>query len=107
MINKLQNRDKVLNLLGLATRAGKLITGTETVIMGLGKKKVKKVIVASDLQHHSLEKVQRAAKKANVGIIDLFTSQELQHAVGKERKVLALTDQGFAKALDKLISKGV
>ncbi|RVU71572.1 MULTISPECIES: ribosomal L7Ae/L30e/S12e/Gadd45 family protein [Lactobacillus] len=103
----MQNKQKALNLLGLAMRAGKVIAGTETVIMGLAKQKVKVVIIASDLHENSLEKVNRAVRKANVQLVDLFTADELAHAIGKKRKVIGITDQGFAKALAKNINEGV
>lgn len=88
-------------------RAGKLISGTETVIAALSKGQVKAVILASDIHEHTSEKVERAAKKANVEIINNFSSDELIHAIGKKRKVLGLTDQGFYKSLANKINEGV
>lgn len=103
----MQNRQKAINLLGLAERAGKLVTGSETVIGKLNKEKVKAVIMASDIQKNTAEKVDRVARKTNVPIINLFTADELSQAIGKKRKVLGLTDVGFTKALIKKINKGV
>ena len=87
-------KQKALNLLGLATRARKLISGTDTVIAGLKKKQVKIVIVASDLHENS-------------DVFDTFTSEELNHAIGKNRKVLGVTDAGFSKSIVKQINEGV
>ncbi|WP_201726313.1 L7Ae/L30e/S12e/Gadd45 family ribosomal protein, partial [Lactobacillus helveticus] len=70
----MQNSQKAINLLGLAQRAGKLITGTETVITELNKGKIQAVIMASDIQSNTAEKVDRAARKVNVPIINLFTA---------------------------------
>ena len=103
----MQNRQKAVNLLGLAMRAGKVVTGTETVIADLKKTKVKLVVLASDLQKNTIEKVSRAANKNNVPMISEFTAVELENAVGKKRKVLGLTDSGFCKALVKKINEGV
>lgn len=103
----MQNKQKALNLLGLAMRARKLISGTETVIAGLNKRQVKVVIIAQDIHENTLEKVVRAAKKAQVEIIDAFTAEEIQHAIGKNRKVLGLLDQGFYQSMSKLINEGV
>lgn len=105
MINNLQNREKALNLLGLATKAGKIISGTEMVIAGLEKGKVKLVVVASDLQANTLEKVTKVASKKQIKLVNEFSAEELRHAIGKTRKVLALTDQGFAKALAQKLEK--
>ncbi len=107
VINSLQNRQKALNLLGLAMRAGRLVSGTETVIADLNKEQIKIIILASDLHENSLEKVERAARKKKIAIINSFTAAELEHAIGKKRKVLGLTDSGFSKALLKRINEGV
>lgn len=103
----MQDRQKAINLLGLAQRAGRLTTGTETVIDKLNKGKIKVVIMASDIQKNTAEKVDRAARKANVPIINLFSADEIAQAISKNRKVLGLTDAGFAKALVKKINEGV
>ena len=103
----MQNRQKTINLLGLAQRAGKLITGTETVIAKLNKGKITAVIMACDVQDNTAEKVDRAARKVNVPIINLFSADELSKAISKKRKVLGLTDVGFTKALIKKINEGV
>lgn len=88
-------------------RAGKIESGTETVIASLLKKKIKLVIVANDLQENSREKIVRAAKKAKVKLVASFNTEELTHAIGKKRKVLGLTDQGFSNAFVKQINEGV
>lgn len=103
----MQNRQKAINLLGLAERARKLVTGTETVISSIKKGKVKAVILASDIHENTAEKVVRTAKNNDVPIIDIFSFDEISKAIGKKRKVLALTDSGFYKALAKRINEGV
>lgn len=103
----MQNRQKAINLLGLAKRAGKLVTGTETVIGETNKGKVKAIIMASDVQANTAEKVDRVARKNNIPMINSFTTDEVSKAIGKKRKVLGLTDVGFTKALVKKINEGV
>ncbi|MCT7824489.1 MAG: ribosomal L7Ae/L30e/S12e/Gadd45 family protein [Lactobacillus crispatus] len=73
----------------------------------LNKHKIKAVIMASDVQDNTAEKVNRAARKDNIPMITMFTAIELSKAIGKKRKVLGLTDAGFAKALVKKINEGV
>ncbi|BDR60625.1 L7Ae/L30e/S12e/Gadd45 family ribosomal protein [Lactobacillus xylocopicola] len=103
----MQNRQKALNLLGLAERAGKLVSGLELVLLGLKAKKVKVVILANDSHADTSEKVTRLAKQNDIEIISNFTSSEISHAVGKQRKVVGLTDTGFFKALVQKINEGV
>ncbi len=103
----MQDRQKVINLLGLAQRAGKLISGTETILDELKRKRVKAVIMANDIQDNTAEKVNLATKKDNIPLITAFSAAEISHAIGKKRKVLGLTDVGFAKTLIKKINEGV
>ncbi|TSO26461.1 ribosomal L7Ae/L30e/S12e/Gadd45 family protein [Lactobacillus sp. LL6] len=103
----MQEKQKAINFLGLAERARKLVTGTETVIGSIKKGKVVAVILANDVQKNTAEKVIRAAKNKNIPIINIFTYEELSNAIGKKRKVIALTDVGFYKALAKKINEGV
>ncbi|MGQ5709456.1 L7Ae/L30e/S12e/Gadd45 family ribosomal protein [Lactobacillus sp. PSON] len=103
----MQNKQKAINLLGLAERARKLITGTETVIGSIKKSKVVAVILANDVQKNTAEKVIRAANAKNIPIVRAFSYEELSDAIGKKRKVIALTDAGFYKALAKKINEGV
>lgn len=107
VINNLQSKQKALNLLGLAMKAGKMVTGTEKVLAELKKKKIQVVIIAQDLQANTRKKIERAAHKHQVVIIHPFNSQEMSQAIGRERKVLALTDRGFYQALSKQIDRGV
>lgn len=103
----MQNKQKAINLLGLAERARKLVTGTETVISSIKKGKVKAIILANDIHENTAEKVLRAAKKEDIPVVDVFNFAEISKAIGKKRKVLALTDSGFYKALAKKINEGV
>lgn len=77
------------------------------MIAGLKKKKVKIVIIASDLRDNSDEKIRRAAKNAKVKVYNPFSSEELKHAIGQNRKVLGITDAGFSKSIVKELTEGV
>lgn len=103
----MQNRQKALNLLGLAQRAGKLVSGLEIVLVGLKAKQIKVVILANDSHADTSEKITRAAEQNDIQVITEFSSDEISHTIGKERKVLGLTDAGFCKALVQKINEGV
>ena len=51
------NKQKALNMLGLAMRAGKLITGEEMTINEIRKRKVNLVIVTIDASENTQKKV--------------------------------------------------
>ncbi|APP02948.1 50S ribosomal protein L7 [Lactobacillus delbrueckii subsp. indicus] len=103
----MNNRKKALNLLGLATRAGKTVSGTDIVLAKLKKGKLKCIIIANDLAENSRGEIEAALKVHPTPLVDVFTEAELSQAVGKKRKVLALTDRGFAKTLLDKIKEGV
>lgn len=73
----------------------------------LKKGKLKCIIIANDLAENSRGKIEAAVKARPTPLVDVFTEAELSQAVGKKRKVLALTDRGFAKTLLDKIKEGV
>ncbi|WEV40801.1 ribosomal L7Ae/L30e/S12e/Gadd45 family protein [Lactobacillus sp. ESL0684] len=103
----MQNKQQALNLLGLAQKAGKIISGFDLVSAGLTAKQVKIVILANDSHDDTREKITRNAVQNQVDVISSFTSMELSQAIGKNRKVLGLTDRGFSRALVQKINEGV
>ncbi|GFZ27197.1 L7Ae/L30e/S12e/Gadd45 family ribosomal protein [Lactobacillus corticis] len=103
----MDKRQKALNFLGLIKKAGKLVSGTETVLLGIKAQKVKLVVIASDCQANTLEKVERACRLNHLELVQTFTAAEIGHAIGQKRKVLGILDQGFSLALMKKIKEGV
>lgn len=96
------SKQAALNLLGLAQRAGRLISGTDLVQTQMAQAKL--VLIAAELSHSTTEKVAQAAQAHSVPLIKIFTGAELSHAIGRQRKVVAVTDAGFAQALIKKIN---
>lgn len=94
------NKIKILNLLGLANKAGKIITGDEAVTKDL--KNVNILFVAKDSSLKTIDKYERKCFFYDV-ICDLnFSSDELEKAIGKSRKIIGVKDKGFAEAFEKL-----
>ena len=58
--------DRILSLLGICKRAGKLITGADTTIDSIRKNKAKLVIFANDFSKSSKKSVQTAADECDV-----------------------------------------
>ncbi len=90
------NKQKILNLLGLAQRARKLTLGEEFVLKEIIKKQDNLVFLASDAGENIKNKMIKKTNYYNVILIDLFTTSELSKAIGKEnRKVILVSDKGF------------
>ena len=94
--------DKVLNNLGLCTRARGLVSGTDIVIDYLKNKKVYLIFLASDASENTKKLVRDKAKYYGVLVEEGYTSDELSMAIGQtNRMVLGITSAGFVKILKK------
>ena len=96
-------KQQVLNLLGLAQRAGRLISGEELVVDAIRKGQVKLVFLAQDAGPNLTKKITDKSKTYQVKVITAFSTLELSIAVGKSRKVLAVTDAGFTKKMRSIM----
>ncbi|WP_290078807.1 L7Ae/L30e/S12e/Gadd45 family ribosomal protein [Lactobacillus taiwanensis] len=103
----MQNKQKTLNLLGLAQRAGKLATGFDAVKLALNKNQVKLIFIGSDVSQNTKDKLAFLLRKKKIETIEIFSSQEITQTLGKERKLVAVTDSGFSKAIKKNLNEGV
>ena len=92
-----------LNLLGLAVRARKVISGTEITIKGILKGEVKLVVMASDFSDRTKKDLHNKASYYNVPVVDTLDSEVLKTAIGRDRKVMGIIDLGFAKRLKEIM----
>lgn len=96
--------DRILSLLGICRRAGKLIIGANPSIDSIQKHKAKLIIFASDFSKSSGKSVLTAAHENNITTLTLNRKKdEVSLAVGKLCGVMAIEDAGFADKLKMLI----
>ncbi len=92
----------ILKNIGLCSRAGGLITGEEFVLEAIKKQSVLLVFLANDASDNTTKRIKDKTNTYNVDINIDFSTEELSKAIGKEnRKVIGITDKGFAKLLKK------
>ena len=107
MSNSPNNSEKIMGLLGLAARAGKLVYGTPMVCDALKDgKKVYFVFRAKETSENTHKRIGDRCKYYNVPLVDVeLDTVELAHRLGKagELAAVALTDAGFAEGIKKLI----
>ncbi|HHT7804416.1 TPA: YlxQ-related RNA-binding protein [Streptococcus suis] len=96
-------KQKILNLLGLAQRADRLISGEELVVDAIRKQQAKLVFLANDAAGNLSKKVTDKSHTYQVEVVTAFSTLELSAAVGKARKVLAVTDAGFTKKMRSIM----
>jgi ribosomal protein L7Ae-like RNA K-turn-binding protein len=94
--------NKFWSHLGLAMRAGKLVTGDEGVLDAVRKGEAKLVIVATDASSNTRKKFHDKCASFHTPILEFGRRDELGSSIGKaERVVVAVTDDGFANMLRK------
>lgn len=95
-------KDKILSLLGLAERAGKIASGEFASEKAVKTGKACLVIVAEDASENTKKKFSDMCSYYQVPIAYYSQKNMLGHGIGKElRASLAVLDSGFAKAIEK------
>lgn len=99
--------NKVLNLLGIARRAGKLVMGTDSITKVLPSKKIKLIFVASDASLATVDKIDKKAYFYQVPVVNRYSTEELSKALGVGSiKIIGIVDDGFAKSMKEEIERG-
>ncbi|MBU9736907.1 L7Ae/L30e/S12e/Gadd45 family ribosomal protein [Diplocloster agilis] len=98
----LLKQNKVLSLIGLATKAGKTASGEFSTEKAVKSGKASLVIVADEASDNTKKMFRNMCTYYKVPVYFFGSKEELGHAMGKEmRASLALLDAGFAKAVEK------
>lgn len=94
-------------MLGLATRARKIVSGEFSTERSIQDFSACLVIVATDASDNTKKKFKNKCEFYEVPYFEYGTRDELGHAMGKEQRAsLAVTDEGFARQVHKLIEGG-
>ena len=102
----MKNNKKVLSLLGLATKAGKVASGEFSTEKSVKTGKGFLVLVADDASQNTKKKFQNMCDFYEVPIYFIANKEELGRFCGKEfRASLAVQDENFAKAMLKELQK--
>lgn len=100
--NDLQKEAKVLGLLGLAARAGKLVTGTQPVCDSLRTGGILLIIEAADTSDNTHKKLSDKSAYYKTPLYRLtVTGEELGRRLGKAGPIAAagVTDVHFADGI--------
>ena len=98
-------RDKILSLIGLATKAGKIVSGEFSVEKAVKSDKAYLVIVAEDASDNTKKMFQNMCEYRNVPLYYYSNKNDLGHAMGKQFRVsIACLDEGFSKAMIEQIT---
>ena len=95
-------RDSTLSTIGLAMRAGKVVSGEFMTEGAVKSQKACLVIIARDVSDNTIKKCRNMCDFYKVPLCEYSTKDELGHSLGKEfRASLAVTDKGFAQTILK------
>lgn len=100
----MNNRERLSNLIGLAQRAGKVISGEELVIKAIQSGKAHLIFLANDAGANLTKKTTDKCQYYKVEVSTVFNTLELSAALGKPRKVVAIADTGFSKKMRTLMN---
>ncbi len=93
-------KNKLLTLLGFATKARKLSFGFEASVGAIKSGKSKLIVVAEDISEKSRKEILFFADKGNIKCMFLegIDIKALSDAVGRKCGILSVNEQNFADA---------
>lgn len=102
----MNNKVKLINIISIACRAGKVISGEFVIEKTLsGKNNVKLLLLASDVATATKEKYEKLSQNSKTLLIYTeLTKDEMANSIGKtDRAAIAICDEGFKKAILKIL----
>ena len=94
--------DKVISLLGLAERAGKIASGEFAAEKTVKTGKARLIIVAEDASDNTKKKMKNMTAFYETPLYVYGSKDDLGHCIGKEyRSMVAVLQPGFAKSVMK------
>lgn len=93
-------RDRILSLIGMAAKAGKLAAGHSAVEDALAKGRARLLLFSLDLSEGTKDRILRAGGRDVLRQMTLLTKEEAGLLLGRDAAgVLAVQDDGLADAL--------
>ena len=94
---------KFYSMLGLALRAGRLVSGEFAVAKGVRAEEISLVILAEDASENTKKKFTNMCESYKTELMIIGNISLLGRALGKEKRaVLGITDEGFKKSIIKI-----
>ena len=98
------NRDKVSSYLGFAARSRNLVTGYNTCMMSMNKRKIRLLILTEELSENTIKKMLQQCSKTRTEYRIYGSAEELSQVTGKDGAgVFGITDKHFAQIISKEI----
>ena len=103
----MKNNANLCGLIGIATKAGKIVCGTDACLEQIHKGNVNLILIAQDCSDRTKTKFNQVAKDFNVPIYTVLSIEEMSKAMGKQNKaVVGIKDVGFSNKIINMINGG-
>ena len=94
--------DRIFSMIGMAMKAGKVVSGEFATEKAVKTGKAFLVIVSGAASDNTKKMFRNMCSYYRVPMYTYGTKDELGHCMGKEfRASLAITEEGFAKSIEK------
>lgn len=106
-----EDQTKVISLIGMAKKAGKLLSGSERVLEGVrmgGKNGVKLLLCSADASQNTVKRITNASLFYKIPFYKLWIDKtELARITGSDSlvSIVGVTDEGFCRAMTERLSK--
>jgi ribosomal protein L7Ae-like RNA K-turn-binding protein len=96
---------RIINLLGICIRAGKVVKGFDSSVEAAKNGTAVCLLTASDASPKTVKEVRYYCEKYAVRHFEADISKfDVGRLCGKETAVIAVTDKGFADGFEKIIA---
>ncbi|WP_400163017.1 YlxQ family RNA-binding protein [Brevibacillus sp. TJ4] len=96
---------KAAQMLGMAMRARKVVTGEEMVLQAVRNGQARLVLLASDASENTAKKMRDKCSYYGVSCVTTSDRYTLGHAIGKDGRVtVAVTDGKLAESIQRLLT---
>ena len=98
--------DKIYGILGIAAKAGKIISGFDAIQDGVKRKQVNLIIVAKETSEKTQKEMRFICDKYGIPLIVFGNIEGNSHAIGKKnRALIGICDEGLSKKFLELINE--
>ena len=105
---KILKQDKALAMIGLAQKAGKIVSGEFATEKAVKTGKAALVIVAGDASENTKKMFTNMCAFYEVPVYIYSDKETLGHAIGKQfRASLPVADEGFRNTIEKHLKNGL
>lgn len=103
--NAYQER-RILGMLGISAKAGKVVCGTDATIEDIERHRVKLVIVAENASEKTKKNIKYICDKNETAILEFGNIDEISKTIGKNNKaIIGIKSKSLSKEIEKLIKE--